>query len=280
MVQSRRWHWLAILCLIASPAYAWYKPSAAHEAAIAQLMTNPNAAEAELANTPSGTEKLDYVLFLHAFRPATSARDAEIRSLLAELKAEVEAKGDYFGKTDFAMQGYDGTDKSLIPSIQTVSLANVADFDGPGYSIPCAILRERPALLEAISPFFGSSGDNWLPASGCGFRGEVADFPKKAFNAYTDETGYDGDDESGTIRVANAKIANQISEQIKLDPRYFLKSDYKPCRMKIKTKSVETKFQSARTALVLYYVNQGLTEKEARRAATRGLLAYPHLDDC
>ena len=280
MAQSHRWHWLAIICLIASPAYAWYKPSAAHEAAIAQLMTNPDAAEAELSNTPSGTEKLDYVLFLHAFRPATIARDAKIRSLLAELKAEIKAKGDYFGKSDFSMQNYDGTDKSLIPSVQTASLANVVDFNGPGYVIPCAILRKQPALLEAISPFFGSSGDNWLPASGCGFRGEVADFPQKAFDAYTHETGYEGDDEPGTIRVANSKIANQIRERIKLEPRYFLKSDYKSCRMKIKSKSVETKFQPARAALIAYYVKLGLSERDGRRAATRGLLAYPNLDDC
>jgi hypothetical protein len=275
MAQSRRWHWLAIICLTASPAYAWYKPSAAHEAAIAQLMTNPEGAEAELSNTPSGTERLDYILFLHAFRPATAARDAKIHSLLAELKAEVEAKGDYFGKSDFSMQPYDGTDRSLIPSIQTASLANVVAFDNPGYAIPCGILKKRPALLEATAPQFGSSGDAFLPYSGCGLRGDVVGFPDKQLNAYVRKTGFVGNNENGTIRFSYQKNHALTLVRIKLNPRYFLSATYRDCSNHRVKQDLRSSFDDAKNALMTYYVEMGIPKKPAERAATIALWAIP-----
>jgi len=109
------------------------------------MMANPDGAEDVLRDTPTAMEKLDYLLFLHAFRPPSVPRDATIRRLLEEIKREVDAKGDYWGKSDFSMRTYDGTDASLIPSIQAASLSGVAEFENPGYTIPCGVLKKRPA---------------------------------------------------------------------------------------------------------------------------------------
>ena len=261
-------------------SYSWYKPSNAHEAAIVRLMTDPDSVEAELSNAPTGTEKLDYILYLHAFHSQTPARDAKIRDLLSELTGLVAAKGDYFGKEDFKIHPYDGTDDSLIPSIQASSLSGVAEFDNPVYTIPCAVLRKRPSLLGAITPYFGSSGDEALPYPGCGERGSITSFPDRTVSAYRGAIGYAGDDENGTMRFGYEREMLLLNERMKLDPQHFLAAGYHPCYPPKMTKAVRLLYLAAQTDLIAYYASLGIPKTKATLVATRGLRAIPNSDDC
>jgi hypothetical protein len=272
---------LAILLSAQSQSHAWYKPSKAHEDAVARVMTDPNGAEALLHETPNGTEKLDYALFLHAFKSPAPERDARIQQLLAEIDKAVDTSGhDTVWARHFTSRPYDGSDSSLVTHIQRASVSGVADFGNPGYMIPCGFLQKRPSLLEATSPQFGSSADASLPHSGCGLRGDVSGFPNAPIQGYARLARYVGDSENGTIRFSYEGIHALTMGRIKLDPRYFLAASYRDCSNHRVKDSVRPSFEAAQTALTNYYIKLGLTEKQATRAATLGLLAIPAPSHC
>ena len=86
--------------------------------------------------------------------------------------------------------------------------------------------------------------------------------------------------EIGTIRVAYNKEMLLLNERMKLDPRYFLAADYRPCGLPKMTKSIKAFFMAAQTDLSVYYSGLGLPKAQAELAATRGLRAVPTRDEC
>lgn len=147
------------------------------------------------ASAKNAVGKLDYVLFLQVFRPQSKTRDDKIKKLIAELdKASIAAakkRDDEFLADEplFERRAYDGTDESLLGTIRFASASGSANTTSAFYSIPCAILMTRPKLLEATSPLYGSSRDNFLPRAGCSWgRGFVRGFPNAELEAWREIT--------------------------------------------------------------------------------------------
>lgn len=207
------------------------------DAALDEMDTHPQQAEPILEHYAhvDALGKLDYALFLHAFKPRTPARDATIRALQDDLqkrltdlpRAEVAA---------YPPTPYDGTDASLLSIIQMASLNGVANSESSFYAIPCTVLISRPALIAATDEYYGSNMDNFMPRSGCdpwwGRGGKVTEFPDKAVDAFkTASTEADGNfiaTEQGSMVYGFEARQNFNIQRMRIDPRYFLNPDPLP----------------------------------------------------
>lgn len=205
------------------------------DTAIVFMADNPDAAEKPLAEAAGKNilGKLDYALFLQAFRPQSKERDAKIKELMdaVDKASAVAAKklGDEFLIKDKTInrRDYDGTDESLVGSIRLASSSGSAATDSAFYAIPCAILMVRPKLLDATEPLFGGNRDNFLPRAGCGWRrGFIRGFPNAELvawrNAAEEADGGFLANHSGTMRFALAAGSNQDAELLRTNPSFLL----------------------------------------------------------
>jgi hypothetical protein len=278
--------------VVADPAH-----NAVHEKAVATMAANPAAAERVLRRPQNGIEQLDYVLFLHAFKPPSKARNRTVQSLLALLKNEIEKGGTESGEPWLAdeagpLLGYDGSDKSLIPYIVAASLTGAANSEPAYYSIPCDVLQRRPGLLEATHARFGSNRDNFTPRAGCDWgRGNVRGFPTAAVYAYqsASEIADKGGDvfPQGSIWYAYWAERNFRFAQLQIDPRALLKQPrplfdypyqtwgYLSISNHAVVRGIRRSYGRALSALTVFYRRGGLSAAAARRAATTGLLQLP-----
>ncbi len=264
--------------------------------AIDFMADDPDAAEKPLAaaSSKSIVGKLDYALFLQAFRPPSKTRDATIKKLIAEVdKASIVAakkRGDEFLATDssLARREYDGTDESLLGSIRFASSSGAGETTSSFYAIPCAILITRPKLLAATEPLFGGNRDNFIPRAGCGWgRGIVRGFPDVEIEAWRDATEEaDGKflfNFSGTMRFGLASGKNLEVETMRTNPRQFLRDDAPKMQWPYETWSYMTPesrtiyqklFRIAeplKKTLIAHYKTRGLSDEEAERVARSGL---------
>lgn len=247
--------------------------------------------------------KLDYALFLQAFRPQSKTRDEKIKKLLAEVdKASIEAakkRGDEFLGEDTSLERrpYDGTDESLVGSIRLASASGVAETTSSFYAIPCAILLARPKLLEATQPLYGGGRDNFLPRAGCGWgRGFVRGFPDADLDAWRQITeqadGYYLQNFSGTMRFGLGAAANMEAETVRTNPRKLLQVELPSMQWPYETwsymtpesrsiyKKLRLVAEPYKTKLITYYKTRGLNEEDAGKAARAALFQAVWGADC
>lgn len=264
--------------------------------AVEFMNEDPEAAEKPLAAAAAKNivGKLDYALFLQAFRPASKTRDEQIKKLMAEVdKASVTAAkkgGDEFLVQDGSIgrRDYDGTDESLIGSIRLASSSGAAMTSSAFYAIPCAILLARPKLLDATQPLFGGNRDNFLPRAGCSWgRGFIKGFPDADLETWRKEAEEaDGrylDNFSGTMRFGLASNMNLEAETLRTNPIALLKEDPPKMQWPYETWSYMTPeshtiykrllvtAESLKSKLVAHYKTRGVTEADAERIAQIGL---------
>src|SRR6185312_1073579 len=203
-------------------------PPGSREAALDEMAKHPQQAAPILEHYSHADAlgELDYALFLHAFKPETSARDAMIRGLLSDIVKKAEASQR--GVNDFVPKPYDGTDASLLNTIRLASITGVANSDSAFYAIPCAILVARPALVAATGEYFGSNMDNFMPRSGCawGRGGAISGFPDEPVDdfesASTEADGNFIQTFQGSMVYGFESAQNAINTKMQLDPRSFL----------------------------------------------------------
>jgi hypothetical protein len=238
--------------------------------------------------------KLDYALFLQAFRPQSKARDARIKKLITDIDKAgavvAQKSGDAFLANDSLLERreYDGTDASLIGSIRLASSSGAAETTSAFYAIPCAILLARPKLLEATESIYGSNRDNFLPRAGCGWnRGFVKGFPDEEIDLWRDATEEaDGKylfNFSGSMRFALAGGKNFEVERMRTNPRKLLEDDAPQMQWPYETWSYMTPesriiyrkllgiAEPLKKKLVAHYQTRGISEKDAERIARSGL---------
>ncbi|SIS36780.1 Ankyrin repeat [Insolitispirillum peregrinum] len=233
-----------------------------------------------------GTDgRLDYALALHAFRPVSATGTAEIAALLAPLLDQARA-GD---QDNEQLDPYDGSDASLVPFLRQVSVQGIAG----AYTIPCAALLARPALLEATRSYYGSRKDDALPNSGCASGpGEITVFPDMIVEDYiratTKADGNFIDTMQGSAVFGALKRQSWQIDRLRVDPRGLLTSDRPAMAYPYQTwamtgitayqtsQTIRRLYQKAHQALTAYALRHGLSQQEAEEAAKIGLfnLAY------
>lgn len=259
-----------------------------HETAVAWMDEDPDAADSVLRRaegTASPAEKLDYALFLHAFRPAGPDRLSGVHLLMRAVDAVALPKAD---QTQLSAIGrptpYDGGDEALIATLRMAVATDVA----PAYAIPCAVLQARPALLEATRPLFGNSRDLFLPTSGCAVgRGAVRGFPDMELAAYV-QAAEEADGWFLTRRTAEAAAVlagrqRAALERLKLDSAGLaaeepptLDHPYQVWGLsslsnRMVERQVRDRYRAAADRLTDWYTRQGIAADMAARAAKTGL---------
>lgn len=247
-----------------------------HEIAVAWMDDDPDAAESVLAADASPAGKLDYALFLHAFRPAGADNLARVHALLRAVDALSLAKAEPAMVEGIGRPvAYDGSDDSLLPSLRLAAATRVA----PDYALPCAVLQAKPALLAAANPLAGMAA----PQSGCSTgRGQVRGFPEAEVAAYM--AAAEEADGHFILRRGMPSITQQTAlEMLKLAPRELAAAEppaadhpYQAWGLaSLGNRMVETRilplYRDAQAKLAGWYVRQGLEQAEADRAAKTGL---------
>ena len=264
--------------------------------AIEGMADDPETADPVLAAAAAqrnGAAKLDYALFLHAFRPQSPARDARIAALLIEID-DLPPGNDF--DNDHGTQ-YEGSDASLVDTIEAASSSGRAQSESAYYAIPCPILLARPALLEATKPRYGGNRDNFIPRSGCAWgRGGVTGFPAQTIEAFIQMSHLaDGDyinNFDGTLRFTYAGLVTYDQQRMMLDPKSFLQ-DPAPAldfpyqlwgygslanrRISLQLKSA---YDSAVAEISRYNEHLGLTPDQAAQAAKTALFTVVLGADC
>ncbi len=270
--------------------------------AIANMGRNPGKAAPvlERASHQDTLGKLDYALFLHAFRPVGARRNALIQSLLAEVLEQAQQKwngGGPLAQSEFPPQRYDGTDRSLLNTIIQASQTGAANSSSAYYSIPCAVLLARPALVAATQAQYGSNRDNFLPRPGCnGERGSARGFPQAAVNAFkAASTAADGDfinNFQGSLKYGLGASQNAIYAAMQVDPRSFLTKQeptfaypyqiwgYTSLGNYEVAQQLRGKYRQAQRQLAAYYARWGLSHDDGMRAAKNALFAVVFGPQC
>jgi len=260
--------------------------------AIEFMAQDPDAAERALETAATdGTGKLDYALFLHAFRPQTPARDAKIATLLKSvLDAAADDEGHYPGGVEGADSAYDGSDASLAPKIVVASENELAQTQSAFYAIPCAVLLARPGLLSALEARYYSNRDNFIPRSGCEWgRGRVRGFPETELDAFSaaaaEADGYFIETFEGTMKYGFLAARAQAKQTLELDPRGLLSRPEPALDFPYQTwgllglgnqrtsVALKVQYDAVLAKIAAFYVQRGLTPEESRRAAKTGLFA-------
>jgi hypothetical protein len=276
------------LCISFAPTLA--APSTEHENAVATMAEHPEQAARVLSHPKDNSERLDYALFLHAFRPASPERNAEIRRVLEPVMAAI-ADGDQWGMGEIGPFGaYDGSDENMVAIIRAASLSDVA-FQ---YDIPCDVLVRRPALIEATSALFGSNGDNFLPNSGCGSRGDVDGFPAAIVDAYLREAERTDIQvwPRGTLWYGIRREQTRVRTRMIADPRSFMnnadpETDYPYQNWAYLgldnyaiAQNIRAKYSAARISLSAHYQHRGMSPKVAMATAIKALFSVPLGANC
>ena len=258
------------------------------ETAVALMASDPGRAEPVLrqAATPAG--KLDYALFLFAFRSASAERDERIRMLLTEVDPP-EADANQVRTSTERPGAFDGSLGNLVGHLRWDSLKGKAQTESAFYAIPCAVLVRVPALLEATKPQFYSNMDNFLPRSGCQWgRGSVRGFPEAETQAFMDAAEKPTHDflanYDGTFRYGLYANLAEAHESLRVDPKGILAAtpakiaappylvwSYLSLDNRRIQAATQAAFERATTAVSAYYRSRGLTEAEAEQAADAGL---------
>jgi hypothetical protein len=270
------------------------------DSAVRFMAQNPDAAEAALkAAATSAVGKLDYALFLHAFRTQTPARDAQITGLLKQI-AEAPADGDVGDAAELSGEAdkpYDGSDASLVPKIVVASESGAANTESAFYAIPCDVLLARPKLLAATQARYYSNRDNFIPRSGCSWgRGKVRGFPDLELSqwiaAAAEADGYFVDTFEGTMKYGFETSQAQASDTLRLDPRGLLEQPDPPLDYPYQTwgllslgnrdvaAALKARYEVLQAKISSIYEKRGLTPDESRRAAKTGLFAAVFGADC
>jgi hypothetical protein len=267
------------------------------ETAAAFMDRNPDAAERALCAPAGALGMLDCALFLHAFRPPSPARDERIRRAMTAVDRASEKLSSEGLAAIFVSVPYDGSGASLVPSLVKASVSGTAITHGAFYAIPCAVLERRPELLAAIEPQFGSSGDNFVPRSGCAWdRGGVPGFPDEELRRYRilseEADGHFYDNHHGTMRFGLAGAQAHIIESLKLDPRAQLSKEAPPRMKPYETWSflsltnrdtflrLDAIAEPLREKLFAYYEKRGLSVEETRATVERVLFWAVWGDEC
>jgi ankyrin repeat protein len=272
-------------------------PSPAYERAVAAMAADPDAAEAALQNPISTLERLDYALFLHAFRPPSPERDEKIRALLEPVNHaidEIVSKGERPPLWRPDLVPYDGTDASLIPTIVAASVWDIAITRSAFYAIPCGVLEKRPGLIAATTPLFGGNMDNFVPRSGCQWgRGRLEGFPGAEIRAYL--TAASEADKLATYRgtIVYSLYAGRDLDlaRLALTPRVFVGDkprqaypyqtwSYLTLASHQTGEMIRKRYESAQEALKTYYLSRGLSPDEAEGAAANALYSISFGPDC
>ncbi|WP_284397912.1 ankyrin repeat domain-containing protein [Dyella lipolytica] len=270
-------------------------PPSPREVAIASMATHPDAADPVLKQAAEKDLRgeLDYALFLHAFRPRTPARDAQIQHLLDDVQAKSYVHQKPTG--EFPITAYDGSDDSLVPRIILASMGE--DRSVSQYAISCDVLQARPALVAATQARYGSNMDNFLPRSGCDEAGDPAGYPTEAVATFSDDaTNADGhfiDNFGGSMVYGFEKEQNSTETALKVDPASFLLpvvanvQDY-PYQnwgylglnnYRISLRLI-AEFETAQRKLADYYVTMHMSHEQGMQAARNGLFALVFGGDC
>lgn len=300
---------LAAAAQPAAAAAAPISPSAdARERAIQQMAGHPDAAEAVLkaASQRDLGGRLDYALFLYAFRSRDTRRANDVAGAFGSLMEQLaKIRQPVVGDVCTGVK-YDRSDTSVVAILRCFATANYSTrvlsatgrylYSAP-YSIPCPVLAARPALLEATEPYFGSSADLYVPTSGCAEeRDGPRDFPQAQIDhfkqASTEADGHFIENYGGTNVRALGRIQTAAVQQLVVNPREFLNRpgpamDFPyqvwgmtgiiPHRTAERLRGI---YQQALVALVRYNRMRGLNPDEATRAAKTGLFSVVWGADC
>ena len=268
-------------------------PPDPREVAIASMATHPDTAEPVLKQNAEKDLRgeLDYALFLHAFRPRTPARDAQIQHLLDDVQAKSYVHQKPMG--EFPIAAYDDSDDSLVPRIILASMGE--DQSVFQYAIPCDVLKARPALVAATQARYGSNMDNFLPRSGCDETGNPAGYPAEVVAKFRDDaTNADGhfiDNFGGSMVYGFEKQQNSTETAMQVDPASFSSFDNGPdypyqnwgylglnnYRTSLRLK---VEYQTAQEKLADYYVKFQLPHERGMQAARTALFSLVFGADC
>lgn len=267
-----------------------------NETAVASMSADPERAEAVLRQADTSAGQLDYALFLFAFRPASPERDARIRALLAAVEPSTPDGG---GQGIEEPGTFDGSAGSMVRHMRWASFYGKAQTMPAFYAVPCAVLLQRPDLLDALKPYFYATGDNFLPRSGCvwGHRGLAPGFPEPAVRAFADATAeptgffLETLERSMVYGFYTARAAS--IEALRVDPRGLLTVAPQPSPpppylvwsyLSLDNRRVQAAAQAVFTramdAVAAYFGSKGLDAAEARRAADTGLRQLALGQDC
>ena len=271
------------------------------QAAVEFMDRDPDAAEPALRAAIDPVGKLDYALFLHAFRKASPARDRTIQRLAAEVVqlsvARLKKDRSESVAQEFELQAYDGTDESLLSVIVIGSLSHAVNSWSAFYAIPCGVLVARPGLLAATRSRYGGNMDNFLPRSGCAWgRGAVRGFPDAQLAAYQkaseEADGHFFENFSGSMRYGLAAVLNEQTERVRVDPRGVLQLapahndqpyetwSYLSLHNREVYGRVRPVAESLRDKLTEHFVARGLSQQDAATAARRALFEVVWGADC
>jgi hypothetical protein len=281
-----------------TPKIVFPPPASEREKAIDEMAENPDVAgrALEAASLQDAVGKLDYALFIHAFRPATETNKAEIIRLLSPLLQQA-AKVSGRETDDANHDSYDGTDESLVPILRRLSGSGVANTMSAFYAIPCAVLLARPALVEAIQAQYFSNRDSFVPRSGCAWgRGQVRGFPDEKVDRFvmaaTEADGHFIDNFAGSMVHGFVTQQQATLQSLKINPRGFLDRPQPNLDYPYQTwgttgavarrtsEQIRSVYSDALDALTAYNVLRGLSQGDAARAAKTGLFQVVFGADC
>jgi uncharacterized protein YecT (DUF1311 family) len=198
------------------------------ELAVAILTTHPDVALGVLRDDSQDIAPLYEALQLYLTKPASAKwsdaahwdkRD-RIAALLKPYYADLETddnKGyglsvlsDIAASPDAAMS----SDAKMGSTFAIISVYVSNDDGGTSVQFPCAAIVQRPAMISAAAPYFGSTLDNFLPPPDC--EHSLPAQPRlnalaKALNAFwTDDCG------GGTIRFAYYRSYAQLEHSARI----------------------------------------------------------------
>jgi uncharacterized protein YecT (DUF1311 family) len=194
------------------------------ELAVAILLSHPDAALSALREESPQTAPLYEALQLYLTKPASAKwsdaahRDTskKISALLqpfyADLKNDANKGYGLNVLSDIAATPYDAmeSDAKLASVIAIISVHVSNDEGAASFPFPCSAIVQRPAMIGAAGPYFGSTLDNFLPWPDC--RQSLPAQPRftalaKALNNY-----WKGDCGGGTIRFAYYRSHAQLQD--------------------------------------------------------------------
>ena len=220
------------------------------------------------------------VLLKHTY--GTTGDISESAKMLDGIKDQLESSHP---ANDFEPDHpYDGTDESMIKYLRHYSQNSLG---GSAYfTIPCGVLIKNPKLLPAISPYYGSNRDNFLPRHDCDqdsypLPNSVYDYLRLVDAPQNDWLSR----HRGTLRYAHYKTLNNQNLMIKVFPRQLLGKLHKRTHkypyetwsyLNIENRNTFEKLKAAYRAAKQdikhhYVTNFALTEKEADEAAESAL---------
>jgi uncharacterized protein YecT (DUF1311 family) len=190
--------------------------------AVAILLAHPDAALPALRQDSPDIAPLYEALQLQLTKPASAkwsdpayraTRDRMLALLdpyFTDLKSDADKSYGLSVLTDIATSPADAisSDAKLASTIGIISVYISHDDGVASFPFPCAAMVKRPDMISAISPYFGSTLDNFLPWADCGQSLPAQprmDALAKALNGF-----WDGDCDSGTIRFAYYRSYNAL----------------------------------------------------------------------